>query len=66
MNEKGEIKTVLNDVFPMSINILESKSRGAVAFHALMTSLCPNGFNTHKTEEHKYFIEAGYFSVISE
>ena len=26
---------------------------GAVAFHALMTSLCPNGFNTHKTKQRK-------------
>ena len=34
---------------------------GAVAFHALMTSLCPNGFNTHKTQQCKRLLKHGRF-----
>ena len=34
---------------------------GAVAFHALMTSLCPNGFNTHKTQQCKRLLKHGRY-----
>ena len=38
---------------------------GAVAFHALMTSLCPNGFNTGKTHQPKRLLNQVVFAKLS-
>ena len=34
---------------------------GAVASFALMTSLSPNGLDTHKTQQHKRLMKQGSF-----